>query len=195
MSETQDLGTLLARVAQQDRQAFARLYELTSRHLLGVAYAVVQNRSRAEDVLQEAYLNVWRFASSFNPAVAMPMTWLITITRNKARDLSRSLRHQPVAQLDDNNDGSPAEQQLPADECWQPDALLARHIDELHVNKCMDQLKPGPKQALALAYFRCMPHGEVAASLNVPLGTAKAWIRRGLERLRGCLESSGWSAA
>jgi RNA polymerase sigma-70 factor, ECF subfamily len=194
MSDPKDLTALLALIAQQDRQAFNKLYELTSRHLLGVAYAVVQNRARAEDVLQEAYLNVWRFAPSFNPAVAMPMTWLITITRNKARDLSRSLRNQPLVQLDDHDD-EPAQQQLPADGCWHPDELLAKHIDELHVNACMDKLKPGPKQALALAYFRCMAHGEVAASLDVPLGTAKAWIRRGLERLRGCLESSGWSAA
>ena len=195
MSESQDLTALLARVAKQDRQAFNKLYELTSRHLLGVAYAVVQNQARAEDALQEAYLNVWRFAPSFNPAVAMPMTWLITITRNKARDLSRSLKQQPFVQLEDNDNGEPAEQQLPASDQWHPDALLAKHIDELRVNACMDKLKPGPRQALALAYFRCMAHGEVAASLDVPLGTAKAWIRRGLERLRGCLESSGWSPA
>lgn len=189
MHDSLDLTTLLQLVAQKDQHAFAALYRLTSRHLMGVAYATLLERARAEDALQEAYLNVWRFAPSFNPAVAAPMTWLITIVRNKSRDALRSLSSQPVPESSLRGAQEPESAPEPAvDPRWHPDELLQSHIDYLEVNACMDKLKPGPRQALALAYYRNMAHAEVAESLNVPLGTAKAWIRRGLERLKCCLE-------
>ena len=197
MQETQDLSSLLQRIAGQDHQAFATLYNLTSRHLMGVAYATLLDRTKAEDALQEAYISVWRFAGSFNPHLAAPMTWLITIVRNKARDMLRSARLQPVYESSLASESSDEVDVLEtqADPQWEPDALLQAHIDELEVHACMDRLKPGPRQALALAYFRSMAHAEVAQSLDVPLGTAKAWIRRGLERLKGCLEANSLVAS
>jgi RNA polymerase sigma-70 factor (ECF subfamily) len=86
----EDLAQLLARVALRDRVAFERLYRATCAHLLGVAFRILNNRDRAEEVLQEAFMNVWHSASSYKPGVAAPMTWLINIVRNKAIDTVRS---------------------------------------------------------------------------------------------------------
>jgi hypothetical protein len=79
-----DLPARLSRVALRDRAAFERLYGATCAHLLSVAFRILNNRDRAEEVLQEAFMNVWHSAASYNPVVATPMTWLINIVRNKA---------------------------------------------------------------------------------------------------------------
>jgi RNA polymerase sigma-70 factor, ECF subfamily len=183
------LASLLARVAREDRQAFKDLYDRTCRHLLGVAFAVLRDRGRAEDALQEAYLSVWKNAGSFNPAIAMPMTWLITITRNKARDAARTLRSHPMVESDEG--GEAVVDEVAADRRWEPEHLLELQLNHHEVSTCMASLSPSHRQALALAYFQCMPHVDIAGSLNVPLGTAKAWVRRGLERMRTCLKTVG----
>ena len=188
MHDTLDLTTLLQLVGQKDQHAFAALYRLTSGHLMGVAYATLLYRARAEAALQEAYLNVWRSAPSFNPSLAAPMTWLITIVRNRSRDALHSGSSRPAAEPSPRGRCAPAvSPRQDVDASWHPDELLQAHIDFLEVNACMDKLKPGPRQALALAYYRSLAHADVAESLDVPLVTAKAWIRRGLERLTCCL--------
>jgi RNA polymerase sigma factor (sigma-70 family) len=87
----QELARLLGRVALRDQAAFRALYEATSAHLLGLAYGILQRRDHAEDVLQEAFMNVWNGADGYTPTLATPMTWLINIVRNKAID--KSLTH------------------------------------------------------------------------------------------------------
>jgi len=184
----QPLAHLLSRVALGDRAAFAQLYEATSHTLLGLAYGVLANRDRAEEVLQEAYVNVWHGAGSYNPALARPMTWLINIVRHKAIDARRSgraLRESTVELGDDHADTLPD-----ADE-RRPDRLLADSLLRARIDTCMAELAAGPRQAIALAYYRGLVHSEIAAELATPLGTVKAWLRRGMERLRGCLEAAG----
>ena len=103
MSAAEDLPQLMSRVAMRDRAAFERLYRATCAHLLGVAFRILNNRDRAEEVLQEAFMNVWHSAGGYNPAVATPMTWLINIVRNKAID-TRALgqdRARRTVALDD----------------------------------------------------------------------------------------------
>ena len=94
MTASDDLSALLARVALQDRSAFERVYRATCAHLLGVALRILNNRERAEEVLQEAFVNVWHGARGYNASVAMPMTWLINIVRNKAID-TLTAKHSP----------------------------------------------------------------------------------------------------
>ena len=98
-----DLAQLLARVAFQDRAAFEQVYRATSAHLLGMAVGIVVRRDRAEDVLQEAFMNAWYGAAGYNPAIASPMTWLINIVRNKAIDKLRKGKAERAAtvELDD----------------------------------------------------------------------------------------------
>src|SRR5439155_26134114 len=92
MLTNEDLAALLSRVALGDRAAFEQVYRATCAHLLGVALRILNNRERAEEVLQEAFMNVWHSAGAFDASVAGPMTWLINIVRNKVIDVLRSGR-------------------------------------------------------------------------------------------------------
>ena len=186
-----DLQGLLARVALQDRQAFEQLYRATCRHLLGLAHGILQRRDLAEDVLQEAFMNVWSGAGSFNPGLASPMTWLINIVRNKAIDRLRSGRtaRDALQPLDDEA------MQLAGDPLLQPERQLERSLSKVQIDRCMAALGGEQKQALALAYYRGLVHTEIAEALDAPLGTVKAWVRRGADKLRGCLQAAGVHAA
>jgi RNA polymerase sigma-70 factor (ECF subfamily) len=187
MLTNQELAVLLPRVALSDRAAFEQVYRATCAHLLGVAFRILNNRERAEEVLQEAFMNVWHGASGFNASVASPMTWLINIVRNKAIDALRSgkaLRASTHA-LDDEALA------VAADEAQQPQALLDLSLARLRIDGCMSELGAAQRQALALAYYRGMAHSEIAEALRAPLGTVKAWVRRGLDKLKACLETLG----
>jgi RNA polymerase sigma-70 factor (ECF subfamily) len=182
-----NLARLLARVALRDRLAFEQVYRATSTHLLGVAFRILNRRERAEEVLQEAFMNVWHNAAGFNAAVASPMTWLINIVRNKAIDTLRSgktERASTVALDDEALD-------IADENALQPQQLLDEALAKLKIDACMAELGASQRQALALAYYRGMVHTEIAASLGAPLGTVKAWVRRGLDKLKGCLEAAG----
>lgn len=186
-----DLAALLALVALQDQRAFERLYRATAAHLLGVAHAVMQQRERAEEVLQEAFMNVWNGASGFNPQLATPMTWLINIVRNKAIDRVRTGKAERASKvpLDD-------EALAIADpNAVQPVQWLEQCVLKQRVEDCMQGLSAAQRQALALAYYRGMVHAEIAQWLGTPLGTVKAWVRRGGDRLRSCLEAAGVTSA
>lgn len=193
MTAADDLSTLMARVALRDRAAFAGMYRATSAHLLGVAFRMLNNRERAEEVLQEAFVNVWNGAHGYNPHVATPMTWLINIVRNKAIDLLRAgagERRHAVA-LDDDD---PTVLQVPADDALEPQGMLEASLLHAHIDACMAALSAQQRQALALAYYRGLVHSEIALQMGAPLGTAKAWVRRGLDKLKECLSARGVGA-
>lgn len=187
----EDLARWLARVALGDRVAFEQVYRATSGHLLSVAFRILNQRERAEETLQEAFINVWHNAGSFNASLASPMTWLINIVRNKAIDALRSGKTErgSTVELDDEA------MQIAADESQQPLRLLDESLHKLKIDSCMAALSAQQRQALALAYYRGMVHTEIAESIGAPLGTVKAWVRRGLDKLKGCLEAAGVVAA
>lgn len=188
---TDDLAQLLARTALRDRAAFARLYRLTSAHLLGVAWRITLRREQAEEVLQDAFVNVWQHAGSYQRNIAAPMTWLINIVRNKAIDKLRSGKAERAAMVELDDEAMA----LPADAGEQPQALFDDSIKRLRIDGCMGELSAQQRQAIALAYYRGLVHTEIAESLNAPLGTVKAWVRRGIDRLKSCLEAAGVHAA
>ncbi|HJW11073.1 MAG TPA: sigma-70 family RNA polymerase sigma factor [Albitalea sp.] len=187
MPAAEDLPQLLSRVALHDRAAFERLYRATCGHLLGVALRILNSRDRAEEVLQEAFMNVWHNASGYNAAVATPMTWLINIVRNKAIDALRSGKTERGATVALDDEGM----DVAGDASLQPQNLLADSLVKARIDACMAQLNASQRQALALAYYRGMVHTDIALALNAPLGTAKAWVRRGLDKLKDCLEAAG----
>jgi RNA polymerase sigma-70 factor, ECF subfamily len=191
MTSNDDLAALLARVALRDRAAFEQVYRATCAHLLGIAFRVLKQRERAEEVLQESFMNVWHGAAGYKPAVASPMTWLINIVRNKAIDALRSGKTErgSTVALDDEA------LQVAADEQQQPPHLLDDSLTRLKIDSCMAGLGAQQRQALALAYYSGMVHTQIADALNAPLGTAKAWVRRGLDKLKGCLEAAGVQSA
>ena len=184
------LGALMPRVAMRDQAAFRQLYDATSRCLLGIIERMLRERAWAEDVLQEAYVGIWNAAPNYSPAKAQPMTWLMTIARHKAMDALRStrsdrehvLRPAPSAEGDDRGPPDLADERIgPLDQ-------LVQAVESERLRHCLQALEPQQRQAIALAFHHGLTHAELAAHLRQPLGTVKAWVRRGLQRLRPCLE-------
>jgi len=187
MQANQDLPQLMARVALRDRAAFEQLYRVTSAHLFSVSLRVLRHEQRAEENLQEAYVSIWHHAQTYRPDAGTPMTWMINIVRNKAIDLLRARRNEDehAAELDEDALA------VPADAAGEPLQLLEQSLVDARIGACMQALSPQQRQALALAYYRGMVHSEIADALQAPLGTIKAWVRRGLDRLKACLEAGG----
>lgn len=181
------LGHLLSRTALRDQAAFKELYDATIRCLRGVVLRLVRDPAWAEDVLQEAYVAIWNSAQSYAITKSRPMTWLITVARNKALDAlrSRSTERATTVSLDIDDGESPHLQQ--ADESGTPLDRLMEGMDGVRLKNCLQALDPSQRQAISLAYWFGMTHAELAEHLRAPLGTVKAWVRRGLDRLKGCV--------
>jgi RNA polymerase sigma-70 factor (ECF subfamily) len=181
--ETDDqLYHLLAAVALQDRKAFRALYDATSAKLFGVALRVLQRDELAEDAVQDAFVAIWHAASSYQMHLAAPLTWMVTIVRNKALDIRRRARAGGAdAQVE------PGDVDGLADPAPGPHEQAALSRDALALADCMDTLAGRQRQAIGMAYLHDLSHSEVAGRLDLPIGTVKTWIRRGLDRLRECL--------
>ncbi len=169
----------LTQVASGDHDALRIVYDLTSSALLGVIVRIVRSRELAEDVLQEVYVKVWSRASRFQADRASPITWLAAIARNSAIDAVRKRGRRPSGN-DDDLHGIAAEN-IAADE------LLCIQEDHDAVRRCMDELSADHRRSIQLAFYEGLTHSELAERLDVPLGTMKSWIRRGLSGLKGCL--------
>lgn len=188
MAETAELQQLLSRVALGDRAAFRRLYDAAAPSLLGVALRILRQRDRAEEVLQDAFVNVWHRASGYQAALSQPMTWLTAIVRNRALDELRASARHDADSLDAMNDkegGAPHEVE---DGNPGPQALLEQAADQLAIRDCLDEIEGPQRQCLALAFYQGLSHSEVAAHIGSPIGSVKGWLRRGLDKLKRCLE-------
>jgi RNA polymerase sigma-70 factor, ECF subfamily len=188
---SEELSAQLSRVALNDRVAFARVYELTHAHLFGVAQRILGDRQWAEEILQESFVSVWKNASNYSVSVSQPMTWLISIVRNRCLDAlrARGRRLQAVSDLAESESGTAIANDI-VDEGLGPLELLDEATSALRVRACMQILDARVRQALALAYYQGMSNSEVASHLGSPLGSVKTWLRRGLQQLRSCIESA-----
>ena len=189
--DNDDLARWLSRVALGDRQAFEQLYRATSGYLMSIAWRVLQQRDLAEEALQDAFVKVWHSASLYDARLGVPMTWLINIVRNRAIDLRRSRAASPVDAHGDDAERLDTRAAPGAG----PEQWLDTAIERIGVQECMGQLTAPQRQALALVYYQGLTHVEVAQALEAPLGTAKAWVRRGLDYLRACLQARGMAAS
>lgn len=175
-----ELVEALVATGQEDRGAFRTLYRLTSAKLFGICLRICQDRSAAEDVLSDVYLLIWRRAGAFEPGRASPITWLATIARNRAIDWRRAAAVRPsapLAEAPDVADNSPSA----------VDGLLRTEQDRrLHL--CLDSLEEPQRRAIRTAFFDGVTYAELAERQSVPLGTMKSWVRRGLIRLKDCLD-------
>ena len=183
------LAALMARVALGDQPAFAQLYQETSAHLYGVAVRILKDGAAAEEVLQEAFVNVWHHAGSYEAAKSQPTTWLAAIVRNRCLDQLRRRELDTVTMTTDDDDGK--EFDLPSGDPSPVEMLLAG-AEAQSVRDCVDGLDAGQKQAIALAFYQGLSHAELADHMRQPLGTVKSWVRRGLERLKACLDRAGY---
>ncbi|GAA5166116.1 sigma-70 family RNA polymerase sigma factor [Viridibacterium curvum] len=180
------LAEQLARVALGDRAAFRRVYELSSAHLFGVALRILNRRDLAEEVLQESFVSVWHKAGDYQASMAAPMTWLISVVRNRALDLVRSAAQRHETALPQDEDGRELDIEDGKGDLLD---MLGEATEALSVRGCMDALDAPHRQSLALAYYHGLSHSEVAEQMAAPLGSVKAWVRRGLDRLKRCLEA------
>jgi len=174
------LAALLERVAREDGEALRTLYELTSAKLFGLALRILVRREWAEEVLQESFVNVWRYAADYRRGLSAPMTWMAAIVRNRALDHLRRVDHAETEWSETLDELIPAPDLDPSEQ-----ALLSD--DARRLAFCLGQLDPSQRQAVSLAYLRDHSHSEISNALRVPLGTVKSWIRRGLEKLKTCL--------
>ena len=178
------LIALLDRVALADESALKELYALTSSKLYGVAVRVVTNRDWAEDVLQEAYLNIWKIAGDYKATLSPPMAWMGLLVRSRGLDFLRrraSDRADRMQELDDViSDTVAGDSPNPMDTSQASEQAWALH-------QCLSQLENRQREVVSLAYLRDLSHSELSQQLKLPLGTVKTWIRRGLEQLRGCM--------
>jgi RNA polymerase sigma-70 factor (ECF subfamily) len=144
----------------------------------------------AEDLLQEVFVNVWHHAGSYSAAKAKPQTWLTSIVRNRCLD---HLRRREVDTVSLTRDDDEVEMEFEGTAAT-PEELLLSGADANSVRSCIEGLEAGQRQAIALAFVQGLSHAELAAHLRQPLGTVKSWVRRGLERLKKCLDAAGFAA-
>lgn len=183
-TDTRQLKTWLAATARKDGDAFRQLYDATSSKLFGFALRILVKRELAEDVIQESFVSIWNNAASYQAGLAAPMTWMTTIVRNKAFDTLR--RIDGAVEIDaDNFD----KEVMDALESVDPTPIEALQISDESkaLARCFAKLESLHRQAIALAFYHDLSHGEVAEQLALPIGTVKTWVRRGLEKLRLCL--------
>lgn len=176
-----DRAALLTAIADGDSAAFAEFYDLTAPRVFGLAYRVVRDRTLAEDVVQEVFLQVWSSAArQYDPALASPIGWLMTLTHRRSIDRVRS--EQSAADRNHVYGASSLgrEHDSVADE-------VGQRLDEQEVTDCLDGLTAVQREAIGLAYYSGHTYREVAEHLAVTLPTIKARIRDGLIRLKNCL--------
>lgn len=173
----------MARLAAGDSAALEEIYTATRVKLFGICLRILGDHKEAEDALQDVYVNLWRRAESYDPSRASPIAWLATFARNRAIDRLRTgkVRAGAVAV----EEASPI-----ADEAPLADALLIDAENAAQIHECLGALDDRTRGHIRSAFFEGLTYAQLAEKAEVPLGTMKSWIRRGLKRLRTCLEAS-----
>lgn len=174
----QELETLLANTALGDRAAFMELYQKSNGKLFAVCMRILQDKTEAEDALQDAYIKIWRYAERYAATRATPMTWMIAITRNHAIDKLRAKR-PPAKALKIAE--SVADGAMRADDRALAKSEAKRLLD------CIKGLGEPEARHVRMAYFGGVTYAALAEREGVPLGTLKSRMRKALGSLRECL--------
>ena len=184
MPDPDAIAQLMERCALRDRHAFAQLYRQTAPKLYGVAIRILRREDWAQEVLQESFVNIWNHVAEYSASRSAPMTWMTAIVRNRALDW---LRRPNLEHGDEDYD---LLVESVADDAPGPEAQLGSSRDARALADCLKLLSGNQRQSITLAYVHGLSHGELAQHLTQPLGTVKTWIRRGLEKLKGCMEGN-----
>ncbi len=170
--------------ARGERQALQDIYQQDSRHLLGVALRIVRQRQQAEDIVHDAFMNIWTQAASFDAQRGSGRGWIYSVVRNLSLNAVRN-----------------GAREVPVDE-ETAEALDTQHSLEAHaeiadafdlrvslgkLNDCLARLEPARRNCILYAYVDGCSHGEIAERTQTPLGTVKAWIKRSMGSLRECM--------
>lgn len=180
-SGSSDLADLIVATAGGDRAAFRRLYDATAPKLLGVALRIVRSRAEAEEVLQDAYIRIWNNAGRFAPDAGTPMAWLVSITRNRAIDITRV--KTPVTLAPDEN-GTDWLERIAGD---RDEGAEVATRDALR--RCLGDVEPQTREMIVLAYCNGNSREELAMRFDRPVNTIKTLLHRGLAALKSCLDA------
>lgn len=174
-----DHGALLRRCAAGDRAALKALYDAEAAAMIGIAARIVRRRDLAEEVVQDAFVQIWRKAASYDAALGPGRAWVFAIVRNRALNVIRDGRREELAEAEDLD--------LMREASSDHEDVFERLADNSALRRCLQRLDRARRASLLLAYVGGYSHGEIAGRLGVPLGTVKAWIRRSLLSLKECM--------
>ncbi len=174
---------LLRKIGLGDKDSLSELYDRYSTVLYSVALRVLNNETEAQDLLQDVFVQIWEKAGLYDPTRGKPLTWVISLTRNRSIDRLRSLQRRHRLRDEVEKETAAAEKQTPSDV---RDELFASDTSRL-VREAVMQLSEQQRQAIEMAYFSGLTQNEIAEQLAEPLGTIKARIRRGMLKLRDLL--------
>ena len=167
-----------------DRQALQQLYQQEASRLLGVALRIVRQRQQAEDIVHDAFVNIWSKAASFSAALGSGRGWIYSITRNLALNAVRNGTRE-VTMDDETTQALDAQTSMDAyqhtTDAFELNASMGR------LNDCLARLEPARRNCILYAYVDGCSHGEISERTRTPLGTVKAWIKRGMGTLRECM--------
>ncbi|MGQ0622537.1 MAG: sigma-70 family RNA polymerase sigma factor [Panacagrimonas sp.] len=177
------LAELIAAIGLGNRQALGELYDATSPILYGLLLRMLRRPEWAQEALQDCYIRVWQRSETYTVEKGDPIAWLIGNARYRALDLLRSAR--------DRSDRTESDERaifdLPDLAASPEDRAVEREGLE-RLSRCMRGLSEVQRKSVLLAYYEGYSHQELSEAMHAPLGTVKAWIRRGLAKLRECLE-------
>ena len=176
---SRDLVGTLEGCARGEHKALRQLYQHTSAKLFAVILRILKDRHMAEDCLQQVYIKIWQAAGSYSAEKSAPMTWMNTVARNQALDLLRKQQREPGWE-DDALD-------LQEDKGHSQESLVEASQTSKAIHHCLKGLDERQRQCLEMSYFDGFTHQGLADHLDVPLGTVKTWIRRGLIKLKECM--------
>jgi RNA polymerase sigma factor (sigma-70 family) len=176
---------LVEAVARADEDALGDLYDRFGKVAYGLAFRILQDASLAEDAVQEAFLQIWRSAGSYEPERAKASTWLLTFVHRRAVDLVRREERRRT---------SPAESAPEPTSAGPDETIVARSRGEI-VRTALKALPAEQREAIELAYYGGLTQSELAEKLGQPLGTIKSRMFAGLQRLRVLLTEAGYETA
>ncbi|MDH6593417.1 RNA polymerase sigma factor (sigma-70 family) [Variovorax sp. TBS-050B] len=184
MPTSEELTRLAEAMARHgDRQAFAALFKHFAPRVKSYLIRLGTSEGLAEELAQEAMVNVWRKAASFDARRAGVSTWIFTIARNLRVDHFRRAGNRTAEIGVSEDEGDDAPDPLP-----QPDELLLARQREAGVREAMAQLPPEQAHVLRLSFYEEQPHAQIAATLGLPLGTVKSRVRLAVRHLRRLLD-------
>lgn len=180
LDNVQHDSELLRRTAQGDHSSLAELHGRYSGVLLATAFRVLNNVKDAEEVVQEAFVQIWEKASVYDVARGKPLTWAMTLTRNKAIDRLRRVQRRHRLQEEMEGEAQIWDRMQERDSSDEVTSQENRAI----VRSAVIQLSDDQRRAIELAFFAGLTQQQIAEQLHEPLGTVKARIRRGMMKLR-----------
>ena len=175
-----DHAAAIRRCAGGDQDALRQIYDRDASAMLGVAMRILRRRELAEEAVQDAFVVVWRRASTFDAAQGSGRAWLFAILRYRALNILRDGSREELTDADLLGEE--------ADDRPDPEAVVVLMDETSRLRRCLEAVEPRRREGLVLAYTFGLSHGEVAARMDVPLGTAKSWIRRAFLQVQECMK-------